>query len=175
MMTLGLSLSAFTLLHVVISLVGIASGIVVSAQLLKTRWSGRWHNLFLWTTLATTVTGFMFPISALTPALIVGAISAVALAIALWAYYRLGRARIYVPAALFALYLNSFVLVVQAFQKVGLLNALAPTQTELPFIIAQGLVLAMFGLATIVIWLRNAGGVSERLGSEAKPARVMAP
>jgi hypothetical protein len=169
-MTLGLSISAFTLLHVVISLVGIGSGIVVTAQLLASNWSRSWNNLFLWTTLATTVTGFMFPVSTLTPAQIVGAISTVALAVAFWSYYRLGRARIYVPAALFALYLNCFVLVVQGFQKVGFLNVLAPNQTELPFVIAQGLVFGGFGLAIAVIWRRNPGRIGEILSAEQKSA-----
>lgn len=169
-MTLGLSIAAFTLLHVVISLVGIGSGIVVTVQLLASNWSRPWNNLFLWTTLATTVTGFMFPVSVLTPAQIVGAISTVALAVAFWSYYRLGRARIYVSAALFALDLNCFVLVVQGFQKVGFLNALAPNQTELPFVIVQGLVFGGFVVAVAVIWRRNQGGVGEHLSARQKSA-----
>ena len=123
-MTLGLSISAFTILHVAISLIGIGAGTLVTAQLMATNWSRSWNTLFLWSTLATTVSGFMFPVSALTPALIVGAISSIALAVAFWSYYRLGHARIYASAALFAFYLNCFVFVVQAFQKVGFLNAL---------------------------------------------------
>lgn len=171
-MTLGLSISAFTILHVAVSLIGIGSGIVVTAQLLRSHWSRRWNNLFLWTTLLTTVTGFMFPVSALTPAQIVGAISSIALLIAFWFYFRLGNTRVYALAALFSLYLNCFVLVVQAFQKVSFLNALAPNQTELPFVIAQGAVLASLGLATAIIWHRNAGELSERLGADQKPAPI---
>lgn len=165
-MTLGLSISAFTILHVAISLIGIGSGILVTAQLLVTKWSRSWNNLFLWSTLATTVSGFMFPVSALTPALIVGAVSSIALAVAFWSYHRLGQARTYVTAALFALYLNCFVFVVQAFQKVGFLKALAPTQTELPFVLAQGLVIGSIILSGTVVWRRNTGSIGDHLPTD---------
>jgi hypothetical protein len=165
-MTLGLSISAFTILHVAISLIGIGAGILVTAQLLATKWSRSWNNVFLWSTLATTVSGFMFPVTTITPALIVGAISSIALAVAFWSYYRLGQARIYVPAALFALYLNCFVFVVQAFQKVGFLNALAPTQAELPFVLAQGVVIGSIALAGTVVWRRNAGTIGDHLRAD---------
>jgi len=113
--------------------------------------------LFLFTTVLTSVTGFLFPIHGFTPALGVGIVSCLILAIALFAYYGkhlMGAWRwIYVATAIAALYLNVFVLVVQSFVKVAALNALAPTQSEPPFVIAQLAVLAIF----IVIGLVAAG------------------
>jgi len=147
-MILGLSLSAFTTLHVVISLIGIASGLVVLYAMLGSQRPGGWTALFLATTILTSVTGFMFPIGGLTPGLIVGAISLALLALALLALYvfRLAGSwrRVYVATALAALYLNVFVGVVQAFQKLAFLQPLAPTQSEPPFAIAQLAVLAIF-------------------------------
>jgi hypothetical protein len=147
-MTLGLSLYVFTLLHVVISLIAIASGIVAAAQMIGGRKSEPWTALFLATTILTSVTGFMFPITVFTPALAFGTISLIVLALAVFAWYQRRLAGswrwIYVVTAIFALYLNVFVLVAQAFQKVPPLNALAPTGTEAPFLIAQLIVLAAF-------------------------------
>ncbi len=110
--------------------------------------------LFLLTTVLTSVTGFLFPIRGFTPGLGVGIISCVILMIALFAYYRkdlTGSWRwIYVLTAIAALYLNVFVLVVQSFIKVAALNALAPTQSEPPFVIAQVTVMAIFILIGII-------------------------
>src|SRR5262245_59828333 len=117
-MILGLSLSAFTTLHVVISLIGIASGLVVLYGMLTSQTLSGWTALFLVTTILTSVTGFMFPIGGLSPALVVGAISLVLLAVALLALYvfRLAGAWrwLYITTALAALYFNVFVGVVQA-------------------------------------------------------------
>jgi hypothetical protein len=156
LMILGMSVATFTVLHVVISLIAIASGLVVFWGML---WSNRlaaWTALFLATTVLTTVTGFLFPVQGFTPALVVGILSIVLLAVALLALYRrrlAGRWRaIYVGTALAALYLNVFVGVVQSFQKVGFLQPLAPTQSELPFVIAQlGVLLAflVFGVLAV--------------------------
>ena len=147
-MTLGLSLSAFTTLHVIISLIGIATGFIVLFGLLNAQRLEAWTAVFLATTILTSVTGFMFPIDGLTPGLVVGAISLVVLAVALVALYvfRLdGPWRwVYVVTALLALYLNVFVGVVQAFQKLAVLQPLAPTQSEPPFAVAQLAVLALF-------------------------------
>ena len=147
-MTLGLSIENFTILHTVISLVAIASGLIVLAAMLRGHRPSGWTALFLVTTVLTSVTGFMFPFAGVTPGIVFGVISIVVLAIALAALYvrRLnGSWRwIYVVTALVALYLNVFVLIVQAFQKVAALRALAPTQSEPPFLIAQGLALALF-------------------------------
>ena len=147
-MILGLSISAFTTLHTVISLAGIAAGLVVLFAMLGSRRAAGWTALFLATTVLTSVTGLLFPIAALTPALIFAIMSIVILAIALLALYgfRLGRAWrwIYVVAAIVALYLNAFVGIVQAFQKIPAFAALAPTQSEPPFLVAQTALLVLF-------------------------------
>jgi hypothetical protein len=147
-MVLGLSLSAFTTLHVVISLIGIASGLIVLYGMLAGHRMNGWTALFLLTTILTSVTGFLFPFNGWLPSHAVGAISLVVLAAAVFALYvfRLSGAWrwIYVASALAALYLNVFVGVVQAFQKLAVLQPLAPTQSEPPFAIAQLVVLAIF-------------------------------
>lgn len=146
-MILGMSIPAFTILHVIISLVAIALGLVLVADLLRGRQSALIAGLFLLTTILTSVTGFMFPASAVTPAHIVGGISLVALALAVVALYAFDLRGIWRPVYLvtsvLALYLNIFVGVVQAFQKIGPLTALAPTQSETPFVIAQTIVLVI--------------------------------
>jgi hypothetical protein len=147
-MILGLSTGAFTIVHVAISLIAILSGLIVFAGLFKSDVRPGWTALFLLTTVLTTVTGFLFPFGGVTPAFATGLISAVVLVVTLLALYAFrlmrGWRSVYVVAALFALYLNCFVLVVQAFLKIGVLKALAPTQAELPFVLAQGLVLGGF-------------------------------
>ena len=150
-MILGMSVSAFTTLHVIISLIGIATGWVVAYGMLKSNTLDRWTAVFLATTVLTSVTGFFFPRDKILPSHIVGALSLVVLAIAILAFYRYrmqGAWRwIYVVTAMIALYLNVFVLVAQAFLKIGPLKALAPTGSEPPFIVVQGLVLIAY-----VVW-----------------------
>jgi hypothetical protein len=147
-MTLGLSLQTFTILHVAISVLGLVSGFVVLAALLGNTSKPGWTAVFLVTTVLTTVSGFMFPITTLTPALVTGLISSPILAIALFAIYvkRLdGSWRwIYVVAAVGALYFNVVALIAQAFLKVPALKALAPTGGEPPFLIAQVIGLVIF-------------------------------
>jgi len=147
-MVLGLSLPTFTAVHVLISLVGIISGLIAMAGLLRSSIARGWTPLFLLTTILTSVTGFLFPFTGLMPSHVVGIISLVLLAIAVFALYvqRLrGRWRAaYVVTALLSLYLNIFVLIVQLFQKVGPLKALAPTQSEPPFLAVQGVTLLFF-------------------------------
>jgi hypothetical protein len=147
-MVLGLSLSAFTVIHVIISLMAIAAGFVVFYELLASKRLGGWNSLFLATTLLTSVTGFMFPFSGPTPAVVTGILSMIVLAVALFAFYarHLSGAwrATYVVTALIALWFNAFVGVVQAFQKIGALRALAPTQSEPPFLVAQAGLLALF-------------------------------
>jgi hypothetical protein len=147
-MIFGMSLESFTTLHVVISLIGMVTGAVALLGMLNAQRLPVWTAVFLVTTVLTSVTGFLFPAKVVLPSHIVGAISLVVLAVAIHAYYvrRLaGPWRwLYVATALTALYLNVFVGVVQAFIKIGLVKALAPTQTELPFIVAQGAVLGLF-------------------------------
>jgi hypothetical protein len=143
-----MSTSTFTLLHVVISLVGILSGLIVLVGMFGSRRLDGWTALFLTTTVLTSVSGFAFPGDQVLPSHIVGVVSLLVLAVAIVALYvyRLeGPWRwIYVSSAVLALYLNVFVGVVQAFLKVPSLNALAPTQSSPPFIIAQGVVLLLF-------------------------------
>ena len=153
-MTLGMSLSTFTTVHVALSLIGIVSGLVVMYGLLVGRRLDGWTGLFLITTVLTSVTGFGFPFDHLLPSHIVGILSLVALAIAILARYALhlnGAWRsIYVIFASVALYFNVFVLVFQCFEKVSALKALAPTQKEPPFLVAQLAVLALFIVLTIL-------------------------
>jgi hypothetical protein len=153
-MVLGMSLQAYTLLHVLISLAGIGSGIVVMYGLLSGKRLDRWTAVFLITTAATSITGFGFPLVKLLPSHIIAAISLVVLAIASVARYSRHLAgawrSTYVITAALALYFNVFVLVVQSFEKVPALKALAPTQKEPPFAIAQLVVLAAFVWLTIL-------------------------
>ena len=90
-------------------------------------------------------------------------ISLIDLAIALVALYQFRRIGIWRPiytiTAVFALYLNCFVLVVQAFQKIPFLHTLAPTGSEPPFAIAQGLVLIAFIAMGIVAVRRPVGSI----------------
>src|SRR6266850_5210524 len=148
-----LGLTTFTQVHVVISLIAIVSGFVVAFGLLTAKRFDRWTALFLATTVATSVTGFFFPFHGVTPAIGVGIISLVLLAIAIFARYgrKLAGAWrwIYVVTAMTALYLNVFVLIVQLFQKVPALKALAPTQSEPPFLVAQLVALVLFVVLTI--------------------------
>jgi hypothetical protein len=143
-----MSIATFTIVHVIISLVAIASGLVVVVGLLRSDSRPAWTTLFLVTTILTSVTGFLFPISVLTPALVTGVLSLVLLAATMLALseFRLMRAwrLVYVITATAALYLNCFVLVVQSFLKIPFLHALAPTQQETPFLVAQTVVLVLF-------------------------------
>ncbi|HTM53321.1 MAG TPA: hypothetical protein VL175_04805 [Pirellulales bacterium] len=141
-------LDAFTLVHVVISLLAIASGFVVLYDMLRGKESGGRTAFFLITTVLTSVTGFGFPVDQILPSHILGVLSLVVLGLAIYARYsrRLhGKWRTtYVITAIFALYLNVFVLIVQGFLKIPALHELAPTQTEPPFAIAQLAVLPIF-------------------------------
>jgi hypothetical protein len=147
-MILGMSLPTLTLVHVILSLIGIVAGLLVVYGLLQGElWAG-WTHLFLLTTVLTSATGYLFPVSHVMPSHIVGAISLVLLAIAMVALYgRLlagGWRRTFVICSVAALYLNVFVLVVQAFLKVPALHALAPKGSEPPFAVVQLIVLAAF-------------------------------
>jgi hypothetical protein len=147
-MILGMSTAAFTLVHVLLSLAGIGSGFIVVYGMLSGKRLDRWTAIFLATTALTSLTGFLFPVEHLLPSHVVGVISLVVLVIAILARYALHLAgtwrAIYVVCAMLALYLNSFVAVVQSFLKIPALHALAPTQKEPPFLIAQLAVMAIF-------------------------------
>lgn len=156
-MILGLSTSAFTLIHVALSLVGILAGCVALGGLIAFELYEGWTAIFLVTTAATSVTGFLFPVAGLDPARIVGILSLVALAIATFALYwryLAGHWRwIFIVSAVLALYLNVFVGVVQAFQKIPFLHRLAPTQSEPPFLVVQiGVMAAFIVLGILAVW-----------------------
>jgi hypothetical protein len=101
-------LGAFTLFHVLLSLLGILSGLVVEYGLLASKRLDGWTALFLWTTVATSVTGFLFPFHHFMPSHVVGVLSLVALAVALYARYTRQLAdtsrRTYGVTAMVALY-----------------------------------------------------------------------
>jgi len=147
-MILGMSTATFTAFHVVLSLIGIVAGLLALYGLMQGKFWAGWTHLFLLTTVLTSLTGYLFPVQHLMPSHIVGAISLVVLAIAMIGLYSQGLAggwrRTYVICAAVALYLNCFVLVVQAFEKVPALHTLAPKGNEPPFAIAQLLLLAAF-------------------------------
>ena len=160
---MGFNLETFTAFHVVLSLIGIASGLVFTFGWLSGRRFPRTTTVFLITTAATSVTGFLFPAHKLLPSHIVGIISLAVIAGAV-----IGR-RLPLPAgaaALFfvsngmvALYLNVFVLIVQSFQKVPALKTLAPTQTEAPFVAVQAVVFVVFAALTVVAAVKARGPV----------------
>jgi len=146
-------LYAFTLLHVVISLIGIGSGFVVVYGLLTSKRYDGWTKLFLITTAATSVTGFLFPVHKFMPSHVLGIVSLLVLAACILARYRFHLTgswrRTSAVTAVIALYLNVFVLIVQLFEKVPALKALAPTQSEPPFQFSQLTVLAIFTLLAV--------------------------
>ena len=140
----------YTNIHVLLSLAGIAWGLVALLGMLANAQMPATTALFLFATILTSVTGFGFPFVTLLPSHIVGLISLVVLALAVYARYGAHLTGVWRPAyiatATAALYLNVFVLVVQLFLKIPSLNALAPTQTEIPFVLAQGSVLVLFAI-----------------------------
>jgi hypothetical protein len=149
-MVLGMSLATFTLVHVIISLIGIVSGIIVMFGMLGARRLPGLTALFLLTTILTSATGFLFPFTKLLPSHIISALSLVLLAIACIALYGMklsGAWRwIYALTALVSLYFNVFVLIIQSFLKIPVLHALAPSvpPSEPPFAAVQGIVLLFF-------------------------------
>ena len=151
-MIFGMTTANFTAAHVLLSLIGIASGLVAMWGLFRGKMLEGITATFLVTTVLTSITGFGFPFDHLLPAQKVGIISLVMLAVAIPARYMFhlpGVWRsVYIVGSAIALYLNVFVLVVQAFEKVPFLKALAPTQKEPPFLVAQLAVLLMFIAAT---------------------------
>ena len=153
-MILGISTSLYTNIHVVISLVAIVAGFIAAFEMMANKPLGLWNTIFLWTTIATSVTGFGFPNDHVTPGMIVGVLSLIVLAVALFALYGQhlsGAWRwIYIVTAMVALWFNVFVLVVQSFQKIEFFKALAPTQSEPPFLVAQAIALVLVALLAIL-------------------------
>jgi hypothetical protein len=157
-MILGLSIAAFTYLHVAISLIAIAAGLVVIIAMIGAKRVPAVTALFLVTTILTSLTGFLFPFKGVTPGIVVGILSMIVLLLAIFALYGRGLAGAwrgtYVITSALALYFNFFVFVVQSFEKVPALKALAPTQTEAPFKIAQLVTLVLFIALTITAFRR---------------------
>ena len=151
-------LHIYTIIHTLISLIGIFTGLIVLVGLLAGKRLDGWTKWFLITTVLTSVTGFFFPFHGFTPAIALGIMSLSVLAVAIFARYPrqlAGHWRwIYVVTAVIALYFNVFVLVVQTFEKIPALHALAPTQTEPPFKLTQLVVLAIFVLLGIIAAIR---------------------
>jgi len=150
-MVFGMSLATYTLIHVIISLIGIGSGLIVLFGMFSGKLLDRMTALFLATTALTSLTGFGFPFEGVTPGIILGILSLIVLAIAIPARYSFRMAgkwrAIYVITAVIALYFNCFVLIAQSFLKIPALHALAPKGNELPFAIAQGILLVLFIVA----------------------------
>jgi len=151
-------LKIYTLVHVLISLGGIFSGFVVLFGLLGGKRLDNWTAFFLATTVATSATGFFFPVDHFMPSHAVGILSLLVLAVAIYARYTRRLAgvwrTVYVSGAILALYLNVFVAIVQAFLKIGPLKGLAPTQTEVPFKLSQLIVLVLFVVLAIAAVIR---------------------
>jgi hypothetical protein len=147
-MILGMTTATFTFVHVLLSLIGIASGLLVVYGMLRGRRFDGATAIFLVTTVLTSLTGFLFPVEHILPSHVLGIISLIALAVAIPARYTFHMARacrpVYVVSAVLPLYLNVFVLVAQIFMKVPAAHALAPTQKEPPFLIAQIVVMVIF-------------------------------
>ena len=148
-----LGLTPFTAFHTLISLIAIVAGVPVALGFFTGRPSAFWTGLFLGTAIATSVTGFLFPLHGITPAIMVGIIALIIFAGALlgrYAFHLTGLWRqVYVLGVIANLYLLVFVAIVQAFAKFGFLKALAPTQTEVPFTATQGIVLIGFIIIAI--------------------------
>jgi hypothetical protein len=171
-MILGMSGHAFTGFHVALSFTGLLSGVVVVLGMLNDIKLPRWTALFVVTTLATSVTGFLFHSASFSPTQVIGVISLIVLTAAvaaLYIYHLAGGWRsVYVAAAVVALYLNAFVGVAQAFQKIPVLHALAPTGSEPPFLLAQAVVLALFVLLAVLSLKRfQASSVAPALNARA--------
>lgn len=156
-------LGAFTLFHVVLSLIGLGTGFVVIARTVTAKPSDRWTDVFLWTTLATSLTGFLFPVHQFLPSHGVGILSVIDLTIAFLARTRIQRSvawrRSFAISCVVALYFNVFVAIAQAFKHIPALEPLAPRQTEPPFLAAQLAALVLF-IALGFISTRNARVIS---------------
>ena len=151
-------LQIYTIVHTLISLIAIFTGVVVLFGLLAGNRVDGWTKWFLITAVLTTVTGFFFPFHGFTPAIGLGIISLPFLALTIFARYPRQLAGawrwIHVVGAVICLYFNLFVLVVQSFEKIPALHALAPTQTESPFKLTQLVVVMVSALLCIVALIR---------------------
>jgi hypothetical protein len=161
--------AAFTLFHSLIGVIGIVFGFVALVQMRRRHISEAVTVTFLSTTAATSVTGFFFPFVQFLPAHAVGIVSLIVLPVAVFALYGrqlVGKWRItYAVTALAALYFNTLVLLAQGFRRIPVLQALAPTESEPPFFIAQVLLLAAFSAVCIPTVQRFAGRPASQFGN----------
>lgn len=157
-MILGLSTAAFTLLHVILSLIGIGAGFIVIFGLIGSRRLPMWTAIFLVFTVLTSLTGFLFPFKGVTPGIVLGVLSMIVLLLAIAAVYgghlHGGWRGTYVITAALAQFFNFFVLIAQSFEKIPALHALSPTQADPPFKIAQLANLVLFGVLTALAYRR---------------------
>jgi hypothetical protein len=168
-------ITTFTLIHIVLSLVGIVTGLVVAGGFVAGKRLDGWSGVFLVTTVLTNVTGFGFPFVTLLPSHIVGVLSLIVLAVVIvaryWKHLAGAWRGVYVVGAVVALYLNVFVLLAQLFLRLPALIVSAPTQKEPPFLVTQLVVLGLF------IWLGRAamqGAHAEAVAAEAVAAEAVA-
>jgi hypothetical protein len=156
-------LAIYTLIHVAISLAAIVSGFIVVFGMLSSQQPNSWTKVFLATSVLTDVTGFFFAFHGITPAIVVGIISLAVLAVVIFARRSRNLAgawrKTYVIGSVFALYLNVLVLIAQIFQKVPGLKAIAPTQSEPPFVVAQLFVLVLFIVIGVFATIRFRDGL----------------
>jgi hypothetical protein len=148
-------MSTFTLIHVAISLIGIASGLVVVYGFLTGNKLRAWNALFLVMTILTSVTGFFFPFHGITPGIVVGVISLVVLAVALLAWNKKWT-KTYIVTCTIAEFFNVLVLIVQSFQKIPALHALAPKGNEPIVAVMQGVALCVFVVLAVIAIRRSA-------------------
>ncbi len=153
-MILGLDAGLFTGIHVVLSLIGIASGFLVLFFLIGKKQHTAWTPVFFVSNILTDVTGFLFPFHGITPGIILGVLSLIAVLIAIAASFGKTRRGLFLSATAVALELNVFVLIVQSFQKIGWLNKIAPTQASPVFWIAQAVGLGVVILLAVTAWGR---------------------
>jgi hypothetical protein len=151
-MILGIfSVTIFTLLHTLLSVVGIAAGLVVAGGLVAGRRLDGWTGLFLVTTLLTNASGFAFPFVKFMPSYAIGGLSLLILPVVAYALYSKhlsgGWRTVYVAGSITLLFFNVFVLIAQLFHRVPALFVLAPKQMEPPFLLTELIVLGMF------VWL----------------------
>jgi hypothetical protein len=153
-----LGMTTFTLVHVALSLIGILSGFVVVLGFLTAKPLNGWTGVFLASTVLANVTGFLFPFHRFMPSHVIGILSLIALAIAIFGRYQRhlagGWRRSYVISSMIALYFNVFILIVQLYEKVPALKAIDPTQSEAPFKITQLTALVLFVLLSILATVR---------------------
>jgi hypothetical protein len=163
-----MSLATYTALHVAISLVAIVTGFIVVLGMRRAQRLPGWTAVFLVTTFLTSASGFGFPFSGVLPSHVFGVLTLAAMAVfvpGLYLFHLAGHWRwIYVVGSVFVLYLNTFVLVVQSFQKVPFLTPLAPTQSEPPFAVAQVVLLVL----TIVLGWQGVRGFRPTDASRAR-------